>query len=62
MNIDKVDKIIEWRRKHPRCSCCKYARPIPMDDTVRCVAKGRYIWFVSKPRRCELFEPAVGDV
>lgn len=62
MSVDKVDKIMDWRRKHPRCSYCKYAFQIPMDDTTRCVAKGRYIWFASKPRRCELFEPSVGYV
>lgn len=61
VNLDKSDKIMEWRKKHPRCSCCKHSRVIPMDSSVRCAAKGCDIWLANKPRRCELYEPVVGD-
>lgn len=61
----KINDVLAWRSRHPKCIYCVYARHrcINEVDWWECRAKQKYIHSIDIPRYfCKIYEPHCEDL
>lgn len=64
-DLMKINDVLAWRERHPKCSYCVYARHrcINESDWWECLAKQKFIHNVGIPRYfCKIYEPHCEDL